>query len=572
MKGGTRKTRKRKLNKIASKKISSSSVSQPATQEAADTSLSDFPNDHPVDMSPPTTPKRTRRQSKQALEVCLTSTPVHDASADVLTNRLLPVNPITPEYCGAVTRQKTLEEVSRKRCKKGRAVLPRKVKQTTPQDQEQISSKKSSPTAKLPRGRKTKTETNILNNSRTTPSSKRTRPRFQLDEQHSAGQGESLMSSDLSIELSPYEEKLPAYSQQEEEEEESEEEEELRSFLQVDKKPPSITQGAFVWYKLRSFPYWPALVKSVNQKQKKAIVLFIDNSICEKKKGFAVPLKSLKSFDCEEADELINQGKEQFAAAISWCLEMVNDYRIRIACGSFSGSFIEYFAHDISRPVRRTYPQKGTEGLAMASEAILLENMDDDDEEEEEEEEGSCTEQEVTDSSSSIRLLPDRTHAALNRANEKLVHFIINQRMVEERLLAVIHGQQKSRWLRYYHSSNNRRRVINPYLEDSKQLDSVYSYLCELHAKAVPAVSRLTKVLPLDRVKFVLDVLLPEAIIHAIAGVENVSVEKAEEKYLKGHQISKRERQEFDTEIERLWLRSQFQTTAPHPLSSTLIS
>lgn len=33
------------------------------------------------------------------------------------------------------------------------------------------------------------------------------------------------------------------------------------------------------------------------------------------------------------------------------------------------------------------------------------------------------------------RLLPDRSHAAHNRANEKLVNFIVKQRMVEKRLL-----------------------------------------------------------------------------------------------------------------------------------------
>lgn len=35
----------------------------------------------------------------------------------------------------------------------------------------------------------------------------------------------------------------------------------------------------------------------------------------------------------------------------------------------------------------------------------------------------------------SKRLLPDRSHAAHNRANEKLVHFIVKQRKVDEHLL-----------------------------------------------------------------------------------------------------------------------------------------
>lgn len=55
----------------------------------------------------------------------------------------------------------------------------------------------------------------------------------------------------------------------------------------------------------------------------------------------------------------------------------------------------------------------------------------------------------------------------------------------------------------------------------------------------------------MECVPFVLDVLLPEAIIYAIAGVDNVSLKKAEEEYLRGRCISNRERQEFDLLIER---------------------
>lgn len=49
--------------------------------------------------------------------------------------------------------------------------------------------------------------------------------------------------------------------------------------------------------------------------------------------------------------------------------------------------------------------------------------------------EDSFSEQHEEVSRSSKRLLPDRSHAAHNRANEKLVHFIVKQRMVEGRLL-----------------------------------------------------------------------------------------------------------------------------------------
>lgn len=74
---------------------------------------------------------------------------------------------------------------------------------------------------------------------------------------------------------------------------------------------------------------------------------------------------------------------------------------------------------------------------------------------------------------------------------------------------AVIRGQQQSRWLRSFLSAN-RRRVVNIYLEDDQQLDQVYWYLNELYATAVATAPCLTEIKSMERVPFVLDVLLPE--------------------------------------------------------------
>lgn len=293
----------------------------------------------------------------------------------------------------------------------------------------------------------------------------------------------------------------------------------------------------------------------MHRKQKKASIMLIDDPMIHKKKGFTVPLKTLKPFDCEEADQLVLKAKEEYDSAIVWSLDLISDYRIRIACGSFSGSFLEYFAHDMSYPVRRTYPQAASERLTITTDLMMEAPCDD-------HKEDSFSEQHEEVSRSSKRLLPDRSHAAHNRANEKLVHFIVKQRMVEGRLLAVIRGQQQSRWLCSFLSSR-RRRVVNIYLEDDQQLDQVYWYLSELYATAVATAPCLAEMKSIERVPFVLDVLLPEAIIYAIAGVDNVSVKKAEEKYLKGRCISHRERQEFDLMIERqIRKKSQHQNTS----------
>lgn len=100
------------------------------------------------------------------------------------------------------------------------------------------------------------------------------------------------MSSELSIELSHFEEPPPSLSSFIHEDEEcDEEDEELPSFVEAAKsqrlggrkekkkplcfsphllgvtltvfvplEPPLITEGVFVWHKLRNYPFWPALV------------------------------------------------------------------------------------------------------------------------------------------------------------------------------------------------------------------------------------------------------------------------------------------------------------------------
>lgn len=512
----------------------------------------------PTYKSVPTTNKRRRGRRRLTLETSgLTSTPVHSSS----TSNILLSSPGADEeqleradFITAKTQEADSPCFQLKSQKRSR-------RSSQPRQRGAIEQTQENGTAtKRRRGRRRKNETGDVRGNGTTQQSKRLRPRFELLKPDAAEQDDSLLSSDLSIELSQYEEQLPSLAMQEDEskdEEEEEEEEDLPSFLmQKNNKPPSITEGAFVWGKCRNYPYWPALVKNVNRKQKKASVMFVDQAFTgiQKKKGFTLPLKTLKPFDCEEAEELMRKAKESYEAAITWSLEFIEDYRIRIACGSFSGSFIDYCNHDMSYPVRRKYPQAASDRVTITSDLIMEEPCDDhkvDGVGEKHEDVSTC----------SKRLLPDRTHAAHNRANEKLVNFIVKQHKVDKRLLAVIRGQQQSRWLRSFLSAK-RRRVVNIYLEDDQQLDQVYWYLNELYAKAVAKSPCLAEVKSMESVPFVLDVLLPEAIIYAIAGVDNVSVKKAEEKYLKGRCISNRERQEFDLMIEQqIRRKSQLQNT-----------
>ncbi|XP_053284688.1 PWWP domain-containing DNA repair factor 3B isoform X1 [Pleuronectes platessa] len=570
MKGGRWKTRKRKCMKSPAKKVTSKTASSLGSEEsnAVLGSDSDIVTQFPA-CSLLSTPERLRRRTRQAKDFCLTSTPVRSSSTDKLTK----ISKSPPgakqaelEYTEVITQLKAVEvdlpcckPKSQTKSKTVDAPQPRQLRKRVQKEQAQTCSETKGPQAKRQRVETQRTEKGTLQKNNTSLSSKRLRPIFEMKMPDSAEQeDESLLSSDLSIELSHHEEQLPILSFSEDEESEDEE---LPSFLmQMDKKPPSITEGAFVWHRTRNYPFWPALVKRVNLKQKKASIVFIDDPMIHTKKGFSVPLKILKPFDCEEASELLCKAKENYDAVIEWSTALIADYRIRIACGSFSGSFIKYFAHDMSYPVRRMYPQTESEKLTITSESMLGEPGDD-------LKDVSFSDEQQKVSRRSKRLLPDRTHAAHNKANEKLVHFIVKQHMVERRLLAVIRGRQQSRWLHSFLSAN-RRRVVNMYLEDDQQLDQVYCYLKELHEQEMATAPCLAEVKAMEGVPFVLDVLLPEAIIHAIAGVDNVSVKQAEEKYLKGRCISNRERQAFDLMIEQQ-IRKKHQNTALALLSDS---
>ncbi|MGH0125504.1 UNVERIFIED_CONTAM: hypothetical protein FKN15_043354 [Acipenser sinensis] len=147
----------------------------------------------------------------------------------------------------------------------------------------------------------------------------------------------------------------------------------------------------------------------------------------------------------------------------------------------------------------------------------------------------------------SKKLLPDRSRAARDKANEKLVQYIVKARGVEKHLQAIIAGRKASRWLAEFLHRSRFLKWVDTYLEDDAQLEVLVNYLqsvCE-------SVQNTQLSVELDRIRFILDVLLPEAVIGAIAAVDNISLEKAEEKYMKGPVFSEREIEEFNRQIEK---------------------
>ncbi|XP_068393507.1 PWWP domain-containing DNA repair factor 3A [Eschrichtius robustus] len=314
------------------------------------------------------------------------------------------------------------------------------------------------------------------------------------------------------------------------EDEEEEDEEPPRILLYHE--PRSFEVGMLVWLKYQKYPFWPAVVKSVRRRDKKASVLFIEGNMNPKGRGITVSLRRLKHFDCKEKQALLDEAKEDFDQAIGWCVSLITDYRVRLGCGSFAGSFLEYYAADISSPVRKSI-QRDVQGTRFPPLS------------------GVGPEEASAGSPRGRRpacrkVLPDRSRAARDRANQKLVEYIVKARGAESHLRAILKNRKPSRWLKTFLSSGQYVTCVETYLEDEEQLDLVVKYLQGVYQEAG---SRLLARGHGDGIRFVLDVLLPEAIICAISAVDAVDYKTAEEKYIRGPSLSYREKEIFDTQL-----------------------
>ncbi|XP_006764863.1 PREDICTED: PWWP domain-containing protein MUM1 [Myotis davidii] len=314
--------------------------------------------------------------------------------------------------------------------------------------------------------------------------------------------------------------------------EEDEEEDEEPPRILLYHEPSSFEVGMLVWLKYQKYPFWPAVVKNVKRREKKASVLFIEGHMDPKGRGITVPLKRLKHFDCKEKQTLLNEAKEDFDQAIGWCVSLITDYRVRLGCGSFSGSFLEYYAANISYPVRKSIQQDvlGTRFPRLCHEDPEMPLA------------GSpwgrrqpCR-----------KVLPDRSRAARDRANQKLVEYIVKTRGAENHLQAILKNRKPSRWLQAFLNSGQYVTCVETYLEDEEQLDLVVKYLQGVYQETG---SRMLTQINGDQIRFILDVLLPEAIICAISAVDKVDYKTAEEKYIRGPLLSYREKEIFDNQL-----------------------
>jgi len=126
------------------------------------------------------------------------------------------------------------------------------------------------------------------------------------------------------------------------------------------------------------------------------------------------------------------------------------------------------------------------------------------------------------------------------------VDFIVNAKGTESHLLAILNGTKGSRWLKSFLNAHRFTPCIETYFEDEDQLDEVVKYLQEVYKQIDEKM--LTRIRN-DKIKFILEVLLPEAIICSISAVDGLDYKAAEAKYLKGPSLGYRERELFDSKI-----------------------
>uniref|UniRef100_A0A8D2DQQ9 Uncharacterized protein n=1 Tax=Sciurus vulgaris TaxID=55149 RepID=A0A8D2DQQ9_SCIVU len=250
--------------------------------------------------------------------------------------------------------------------------------------------------------------------------------------------------------------------------------------------------------------------------------------------GIRVPLHRLKHLDCEEKEKLLKRASKAYRQSVNWCLSLIAHYRERVGRGSFVGSFLDYYTADASYPIRKAV-QEGD--LEVDFPKVNYADLEDSEEE---------TSAGVGGKRPCRKLLPDRMRAARDRANQKLVDFIVKRRGADHHLLDIVKGRKQSRWLTSFLSANRYVICIETYLEDEDQLDVVVKHLQEIYQQTDQAVLALIRG---EKVRFLLEVLLPEAIICSIAALDGLDYKGAEEKYLRGPPVRRREKELFDKDI-----------------------
>uniref|UniRef100_G3TZH7 PWWP domain containing 3A, DNA repair factor n=1 Tax=Loxodonta africana TaxID=9785 RepID=G3TZH7_LOXAF len=294
-------------------------------------------------------------------------------------------------------------------------------------------------------------------------------------------------------------------------------------------EPCPIERGMVVWFKFQDYPSGPAVVVSIWRVEKTTRVLLIEAYMSQERRGIRVHLRRLNPLDCQQKPKLMNRARKLYGHSVDCCCSLVAHYREAVGRQSSLGSFLEYFATDISYPIRKAV-QEGE-----VDRDFPRVNYNDLEESEEEPHLGGKGHYK--------KLLPDRRKAARDRGNQKLLDFIVKRKGAERHLLDIVDGRKQSTWLDSFLGSARRMVYIETYLEDEDQLDVLVRYLQEIYKQID---QRMLTRIKNDKVNFVLEVLLPEAIICSMSALEGLDYKDAEAKYLDGPPVHYQEKELID--------------------------
>ncbi|EHB10102.1 Mutated melanoma-associated antigen 1-like protein 1 [Heterocephalus glaber] len=285
------------------------------------------------------------------------------------------------------------------------------------------------------------------------------------------------------------------------------------------------------------------VVTSLSVAERTARVLLIEANLCPEPSGIRVPVHSLKPLDCEEQGKLVRRASSAYGhSSVTWCLSLVAHYREGLARGSFRGSFLEYYAADASHPIR-TAVHGGAPDLHLRFPKVNYADLEDS----EDEREGQGQDHAAPGRQGlHQRLLPDRRRAARDTANQKLVDFIVKTNGADAHLRDIVQGRKPSRWLTAFLQADRYLLCVETYLEDEDQLYTVATHLERVYEQTERPMLPL---LGVDKVRLVLEVLLPEAMICSIAALEGLDYHGAEEEYLRGPPVHCREKALFDRRV-----------------------
>lgn len=327
------------------------------------------------------------------------------------------------------------------------------------------------------------------------------------------------------------------------------------------KKKYGFTDDDVVWVEWKNL-HWPALVRKIYMKQKKASIMFID-SPCGKKPGIRVPIKKISTFDnAERNKKFLSAGRlTSNADTLVKAVQKAEDFLrkrclgINITSAQFFGNlddFSDYISDigsstgTLSEPdslVRERHLSEVSSSRSVSPALRLTQE-----EQAKDNEIMSNDSTEISDPEALARRKERRKHQ-----NAKLLQ-CIKAGKIETHLVGVYRNTIPSERHKLFHSSvaseRNKLKHVSWFgpIDDEEQQEEIYDYCLQLFKSSCEYKETF------DVVAYMFEVWVPEAIVRAIARVRRVKMIQAESIFSKGVNWSKAEKEEVKREFENFQL------------------